>query len=132
MKFLSLGKHFSLFLIVGTLTACIYFSLFTIAWKILHIDYKVSVSIAYLFSVVFQFLANRQLTFNSQNENIISQVFKFTVLLIINYCITLFIVIFLVNTLLFSPYLAIISSLAVTVVTGFLLSKLWVFKISHA
>lgn len=120
-----------LFLFVGAVTAAIYFALFTITWKWLHFDYKFAVSIAYILSVIFQFLANRQFTFKSKKENLLYQISKFIVLLMINYIITLIIVITLVNQFLFSPYLAIILSLGITVITGFLLSKLWVFKLSN-
>lgn len=116
------------FLTVGLLTAVIYFSLFTMTWKWLQIDYKVAVSISYISAAIFQFISNRNVTFKSREENIIYQLSKFIVLLIINYILTLIIVIGLVNKLSVYPYFAILISIGVTVISGFLLSKLWVFK----
>lgn len=120
-----------LFLVVGILTAGIYFALFTIFWKFLFIDYRISVSIAYIASVIFQFHMNRNVTFKSLDNKITNQIIKFIILLLINYVLTLMIVTTLVNKLLLSPYLAIICSLSVTTIIGFMLSRLWVFKISH-
>lgn len=131
-------SHFSLkytelilFLTVGLLTALIYFVLFTLLWKYLNLDYKISVSIAYMSSVIFQFLMNRNITFKSYDKKIAHQIYKFIILLLINYVLTLIIVVSLVNKLLLSPYLAIILSLGITTSIGFILSRLWVFRISH-
>lgn len=123
-------QHQSLlvFLTVGGLTAVVYFSLFTLTWKWRHWDYKVAVTVSYFIAVTFQFLTNRHITFKSQDENIFSQAIKFSGLLFINYALTLFIVTWTVNTLSVSPYLGMLISLTVTVFTGFLLSRLWVFK----
>ena len=123
-------KHKKLlhFLTVGVLTAIVYFSLFTILWKWLGLNYKIAVSISYCLSVAFQFFSNRHLTFHSTHENVLYQAAKFGGLLAINYLLTISIVTWSVNTLMVSPYLGILISLTVTVITGFSISKLWVFK----
>lgn len=116
------------FLTVGTLTAVVYFSLFTLLWRWLHLHYKIAVSISYCVAVMFQFFSNRHVTFKSAQENVLYQAFKFGVLLIINYILTIVIVTWSVNTLRVSPYLGIILSLTITVFTGFFISKCWIYK----
>ena len=123
-------KKLITFLTVGVLTAAVYFSLFTVLWKWLHLNYKIAVSISYCFAVMFQFFLNRHVTFKSGNENVLYQVIKFGVLLLINYILTIAIVTWSVNTLMVTPYLGIIISLTVTVFTGFYISTFWVYKAS--
>lgn len=115
------------FLSVGALTAVIYFSLFALCWDVLQINYKAAVTVAYLTSVVFQFLSNRNLTFKS-NGHIAGQSIKFIVLLCINYIITIAIVTGVVSQLKLSPYVGVLASVMVTVFIGFFLSKYWVYK----
>ncbi|MDR3476705.1 MAG: GtrA family protein [Gammaproteobacteria bacterium] len=121
-------QKFIVFLIVGGLTAVVYFSLFTLTWKWLNLDYKLALTISYFFAVSFQFITNRRVTFKSHDENIFYQALKFCGLLVINYLLTMVIVTWSVNRLALSPYLAILLSLMITVVTGFAISRLWVFK----
>lgn len=117
-----------LFLAVGAITAGIYFFIFTVFWKMLHVDYRVSVSIAYVLSVTFQFLTNRGVTFKNHSHNVLNQLIRYVVMLVINYGITMAVVEYTVKVLLLSPYFGVIFSVGITVITGFLLSKLWVFK----
>lgn len=121
-------RTFSMFLMVGALTAAAYFAIFTLLWKILHIDYRVSVTLAYVSSVTFQFFSNRNLTFKKKSDSLFFQGVRYMGLLIINYLITISIVEYTVKFLLLSPYLGIVFSVGVTVFTGYFLSKRWVYK----
>ena len=120
------------FLAVGALTAVVYFSCFALIWQKLHFDYKTAVTIAYFLAVIFQFNANRHITFKSQHGHVAPQIIKFVTLLIINYIITLIIITSTVHILLLSPYLGMCLSIGATVISGFLLSKKWVFKLSYS
>lgn len=127
ISYIKQNKQILSFLTVGLLTAICYFSLFSATWKWMHIDYKIAVSFSYITAAFFQFLANRYITFKSGSENIFYQLLKFIVLAGINYVLTLIIVITLVSGLSFYPYIAVIISIGVTVISGFLISKLWVY-----
>jgi putative flippase GtrA len=121
-------KSLLIFLTVGGLTAVVYFSLFTFLWKWCHLDYKLAVTMAYFISVTLQFVTHRHVTFKRRDENIFYQAFKFCGLLVVNYLLTILIVTWSVNTLAVSPYVGIMISVMGTVITGFLMSRLWVFK----
>lgn len=124
-------SKFISFLVIGVLTACVYFILFTICWKWLGMNYKIAVTSAYIPAVSFQFLTNRSFAFKNRTDNITYQAIKFIMLLAINYVLTITIVTGAVIYLSVSPYLGMLLSLGVTMITGFLISKLWVFKRSQ-
>lgn len=124
----SASREVVYFLLVGFFTAVIYFLLFSLLWELLHINYKVAVSVGYTSGVLFQFIMNRQLTFKRSDKNIWGQGLKFIVLLVINYILTIYIVSWSVESIHLSPYLGIVISVGVTVFVGFLFSKFWVYK----
>lgn len=123
-------KHrmFLTFITIGTLTAVVYFSIFTVLWKWMGINYKIAVTSAYLPAISFQFITNRAFTFKNHADKILHQAAKFMMLVIINYILTILIVTGAVVYLSVSPYSGILLSIGVTVITGFLFSKLWVFR----
>jgi putative flippase GtrA len=123
-------RAITLFLGIGALTALVYFTLFTVIWQLLHIDYRIAVTISYLTAISFHFLMNRKITFQAACGNFIPHVMKYAVMTSINYVITILIVEFSVKLLLLSPYLGVLIALGVTVVTGYLMLKFWVFQIN--
>jgi putative flippase GtrA len=123
-------RAITLFLGIGALTALVYFTLFTVIWQLLHIDYRIAVTISYLTAISFHFLMNRKVTFQAARGNLIPHVMKYAVMAFINYIITILIVEFSVKLLSLSPYLGVLIAVGVTVVTGYLMMKLWVFQIS--
>lgn len=115
------------FLTVGGISAAINFVSFAILWKYNHIDYKVSVTVAYILSVIFHFVANRRYTFKSHGNNLWGHLKKYIVMIIINYLITMFIMYIVTESLLLSPYYGIVLSIGATVGIGYFLAKFWVF-----
>lgn len=116
-----------LFLVIGTLSAIVYFICFTFCYKILLVDYQIAVSISYVLSVLTHFVGNRVITFKSYT-NISKQIIKYVILVGVNYIITFIIMYFIVAKCLLSPYLGIIFSIAVTFSVGYGMSKYWIFK----
>lgn len=119
-----------IFLTIGTLTAILYFSLFTLLWKILNINYNIAISISYLGSIVFYFYCNRRFTFKSQSS-IKQQIPRFIVLVIINYIITLLIVHSTVEILMLSPYIGVIFGIGATTAISYIVGKFWVFQLEN-
>jgi putative flippase GtrA len=121
-------KFIAAFLTVGALSAVVNFCSFSFFWKVLGLPYQYAVSIAYVLSVIFHFTGNRNVTFKSRESNLALQVLKYLTMVFTNYLITLTIVHFVVEKLHFSPYIGIIASISTTVWTGYLMSRLWVFR----
>lgn len=116
------------FLAVGASSALVYFLSFAWLWNSLHLNYKLAVSIAYLLSVIVHFTANRRITFRAHDHVLSKQLAKYSVMIAINYCITLFVMHGVVTHLGWSPYLGIVCSIAMTVGIGYLIAKFWVFR----
>lgn len=116
------------YLIIGGLTAFIYFGIIALDVEILELDYRIAVSIAYVIAVSFHFLANRKFTFRVSDSRVVRQFFRYIGVLLINYLITISIVSLSVDRLGVSPYEGVAASIAVTVVVGYIVTKFWVFR----
>lgn len=121
-------KSFLFFLLVGALTAVLYFGSFTFFWKLLGISYQYALAIAYTLSVTFHFGANRNITFKNNEANFSHQVIKYILMTIGNFFITFIVVNFVVEILNFSPYIGITCAICTTVWTGYFISRFWVFR----
>lgn len=116
------------YLTIGMLTALIYFSCFTVLWKLMGMNYQIVTSIAYALAVLFHFTTNRYFTFKSQGANLLQHITKYSMTIIINFIITLIIMYIAVEFLKVSPYIGMLLSISITVCTGFFLSRYWIFR----
>lgn len=114
---------------VGAFSAFVYFFSFSVCWNWFSLDYRIAVSIGYVLSVVTHFLMNRSFTFEHKGQdNLLRHMIRYSVMLTINYLLTLLIVNIVVSGLGFSPYIGIATSIALTMGTGYVMSRCWVFK----
>lgn len=102
-----------------------------ISYSVLGFNFKyiVVVSIAYIVSTIFHFLANRHFTFGAVKERHQQQIIRYMVMWTINYLITVLIVSFCVEQLKFSPYIGVCVAVAFTMFIGYFLARYWVFKV---
>jgi putative flippase GtrA len=121
----------AMFCTLGTINMGLYFLFFTIFWNFLHINYLVAVSLTFMITAAFQFFANRKVTFKASG-NVYHQMWKYFILLGINYLITLFIMHSVVSTFELSPYIGLFVSTAFSATISFLLFKFWVFRHTSA
>lgn len=122
------NPEFATYLVVGGLTAFIYFGFIALSVEILKLDYRVGVSVAYVLAVSFHFVVNRKFTFRAADQRIIQQSIRYFGVLVINYLITIGVVWFFVGRLGVTPYLGAAMSIVVTVGVGYFASKFWVFR----
>lgn len=94
-----------------------------------NFKYIVVVSLAYVVSTIFHFLANRHFTFGAVKEGHGDQLFRYMVMWTINYLITIVIVSICVEQFQFSPYIGVFSSIAFTMFISYILARYWVFKV---
>ena len=127
-----LNREFLIYLYVGGVTFISYMAFIALAVEILNSDYRVGVSVAYLFAVTFHFFANRTVTFRAANYRLVDQSIRYIAILILNYLITLMAVSFCVGSLGFSPYIGAVFAIVLTVGVGYFASKFWVFRESKS
>ena len=113
---------------VGSLTAGIYISLFTLLLKALNGNYQIAVSISYVVAVVLHFTANRKFTFKSRTNMLSQQLPRYLIMLVINYFITLTFMHVAIEVCHLPPYLGIVFTICATGVLNFLIYKFWIFQ----
>ena len=117
--------------LVGVTTAVIYFLVMWFSDEILGIQYTVAVSLAYVVSTLFHFLANRHFTFGADHGHRKSQIVRYLIMWIINYLITMLVVGLSVETIHLSPYIGVCVSVLFTMCVGYILGRYWVFKLKE-
>jgi putative flippase GtrA len=116
------------FLFVGGITFLIYYFFIWLFFERLEIKYLYSISISYLIAVSLHFFLNRTLTFNSNKNNLKLHLIKYSMVSILNYLIQFFVIYIAYNFLSFNIYLSVLISIITTIVIGYLLMDIWVFK----
>lgn len=121
-------KEFFNYSVVGSVTAFLYFGVIVFATEILDFGYRIAVSVSYVIAVSFHFLANREFTFSASDGVVRKQIIRYLIVLLLNYLITICVVSYLVDSLVFSHYLAAIIAIGATVTVGYFTSKFWIFN----
>lgn len=116
------------FLVVGLVTFGINFSFFHLFYGLIHWNYRIAVSLAYVITVISHFWLHRLFTFSAAEQQIIHNAGKYLLMLAVNYGTTLSIVVLLVEVVKLSPYIGVIASTAATASTSFFVMKYFVFK----
>ena len=127
-KFKSEFIKLSKFLIVGGISAIVLFVSMWFFYEIIKLDYKISMFISYIFSVLCHYSANRRFTFKLSGNLIDGVIVRYILLLLLNLFITMAITIFVVEIMKISPIFAPVFTISVTVSISFLVSRFWVFK----
>jgi len=120
-----------LYLVFGVLTTVVNIVVFQLCFKSWGQSSIVSNIIAWVFAVLFAYLTNRKLVFNSPNSNfkaIISEIFKFFIARASTLVIDLIIVYIGVDILGYDSLIVKLISNVVVVVSNYVLSKLVIFK----
>lgn len=114
------------FLIVGIVTFLINFILVYSFDQILKLDYKKSVSIAYVITLTCHFLLNRAFTFKVDYFDF-AHLLKYSILPITNYLITLSMAFVVVEIIRLPVYYSVFFSAIVTAFISYTLLKYFVF-----
>lgn len=120
-------RQLAKFIFVGFLTFGINFGIFHLFYALAQLDYRVSVSLAYVITVVCHFSLHRFFTFDAAAQQFVHNVGKYLGMLGLNYLITLSVAWFVVAVLRLSPYWGVVAATAVTACTSFFVLKYFVF-----
>lgn len=123
------ARSFVAFSLVGAGTAGVYFITLAIFLELLRIDYRLAVSVSYFSGVMFHFFMNKLFTFKTKTpQAFVGQAFRYPVLVGVNYVLTIFVVTLTVERLNYAPYVGVLFSMGLTVVTGYLMARYWIFR----
>ena len=126
-RYTSHRRGIAAFLVVGGITAVIYYALIGILWGLLGAHYLAAVSVAYVSAVAFHFLANRRVTFDASRDSARRQLPRYVALAVLNYLVTLAVVALAVRVAGLHVYVGTTLAILATLVTGYVGMKRWVF-----
>jgi putative flippase GtrA len=118
-------RSFRVYLLVGTINTLLYFALFSFCYRGAGLPHLVAVTIAYVATTLFHFSANRIFTFKNSLP-IGQQLFPYLLSCGINYLLT--VAILDTFSRFWIPEVALLLSIAVTTLTGYLMLRAWVFR----
>jgi putative flippase GtrA len=124
---LQIGK----FIVVGLIIFCINFASFHFSYNYIQLAYSQAASIAYIIAVVSHFCLHRAFTFDAVGQQIIPNLWKYALMLLINYLILLTMMWFIVEVTHRSPYLGIVAATMITAFISFFMMKLFVFQFTR-
>jgi putative flippase GtrA len=124
---ISTWRRIGIYLVVGGITAAIYYALTGILWGLLGAHYLVAVSVAFVSAMAFHFLANRRVTFDAFRDNAGGQLPRFVALVVFNYFLTLLVVDLAVRVAGLHVYAGTTLAILATLVPGYVGMKRWVF-----
>ncbi|MDF1761461.1 MAG: GtrA family protein [Coxiellaceae bacterium] len=115
------------YLSVGAMTFALYYLLLWLAFSVMQWQYALSVTIAYLFSILFHFVSNRHITFRVKKGGISRQFMRYLVVVFVNYIIQQLSVRVLYKVLATNFYFSNFIGLVLTTLVGYVLINYWVF-----
>jgi putative flippase GtrA len=124
-------KEVMIYLIFGVLTTLVNIITYWILVNILHMDYKLATSIAWLLSVLFAFITNKLYVFNSKSmlpQILFREFLTFFFFRLFSYLIDLIMMIVMVEWLLIDDLNAKILANIIVVIMNFFASKFLIFR----
>lgn len=116
------------FIIVGVATFFInMFSVFCF-YGLLHEDYRIAISFAYVVTVCCHFTLNKAFTFQARERKLLQSAPRYGLMLVLNYFITLFASWLIVGVIGAPPYIGVIASTGGTALSSFFVMKYFVFS----
>jgi putative flippase GtrA len=112
---------------VGIATFGINFLSFFLIFGMLHADYRVAVSLAFVITIFCHFMLNKFFTFEAGSAGLGRSAFRYGLMLGLNYAIVMSITWITVAVVGASAYFGVIAATGVTAITGFFAMKYFVF-----
>ena len=124
-------KELILYLVFGVLTTIVNIVSFWLCNDILGVEYKICNIVAWILSVVFAFITNKTIVFESKNkskENTTKEAISFFVSRLFSLAIDMVLMILMIDILKMNSLVAKIISNVVVVIINYVFSKFIVFR----
>ena len=125
---MELKKELTNYIIFGILTTIINIAIYLFLTSLFHINYIISNIIAWVLSVIFAYVTNRKLVFESENNNIFKELFLFYSSRILTVIIDTALMILFIDILSFENTFSKIVVAIIVIILNYLLSKILVFN----
>ena len=115
--------------LVGITTFIINYFFVWLFYGVLVLDYRIAISIAFIITVIIHFVLNRTFTYKATTNSLITHhIWKYGIMLTINYTTNLLIAIIAVGMCGLTPYFAVIFATIIIASSNFFLMKYFVFS----
>lgn len=121
-------KEVLLYLIFGVLTTLVNIIVYAISTKIFHINWEFSNILAWILSVLFAYVTNRNYVFESKDNNILREMCSFFGFRILSFVLDMGFMYLFVNLLKTNDMIAKFIVQVIVIVLNYVFSKLFIFK----
>lgn len=121
------NKEVLLYLVFGVLTTLVNIFSYHLLAKTMHIDYLISTVLAWILSVLFAYVTNRQFVFQNKSKNILKEMISFFGFRLLSGGIDLFNMYFFVDIIKMNDMVVKILSNVLVIILNYVFSKLFVF-----
>ncbi|KAF6576090.1 GtrA family protein [Paenibacillus polymyxa] len=127
---MKLGKELVNYVVFGILTTIINLIIYALFTKVLGADYKLSITVAWLISIIFAFVTNKLYVFKKNNSQLTSLPKEFSLFFLIrlsSLCLDFILMIVLIQNVRMDDFLAKIIVNFIVIAVNYLASKYLVF-----
>jgi putative flippase GtrA len=127
---MKLGKELVNYAVFGVLTTIINLIVYALFTKVLSADYKLSITVAWLLSIIFAFVTNKLYVFKNNGSRLTSlskEFFLFFLIRLSSLCLDIILMIVLVQNVRMNDFLAKIIVNFIVIAVNYLASKYVVF-----
>ncbi|MGW9531067.1 GtrA family protein [Paenibacillus terrae] len=127
---MKLGKELVNYAVFGVLTTIINLIVYALFTKVLSADYKLSITVAWLISIIFAFVTNKLYVFKNNGSRLTSlpkEFFLFFLIRLSSLCLDIILMIVLVQNVRMNDFLAKIIVNFIVIAVNYLASKYVVF-----
>ena len=125
---LKINSEFLRYGIVGVTSVIIDYFVIYISYSLLENSMKLAVTLGYFISTVVNYFLHKNYTFSSTKENHKNTIFKYIILIIGSYLLTISMISFLCEDLNMNLYMAKAGTLILVYIYGFIIGKYFIFK----
>jgi len=128
IKFGAKYKEILFYIVFGVLTTAVNWIIFQICIEIFSINWSIANVIAWVGAVIFAYITNRKIVFESQSPHIIREFIVFVQFRLVSLVIEMLIMFLFIEVLFVAPFPSKIVTSVVVVIANYIFSKAVIFK----
>ena len=116
------------YIIFGVLTTVVNWIVFQICIEIFSINWSIANLIAWIFAVIFAYVTNRIIVFQSSSPHVIKELLLFIQFRLVSLLLEMLIMFVLIEMISFAPFASKIVTSVVVVIANYIFSKAVIFR----
>src|SRR5665648_651822 len=116
------------YIIFGVLTTVVNWIVFQLCIEIFSINWSIANVIAWIFAVIFAYVTNRIIVFQSSSPHVIKELLLFVQFRLVSLLLEMIIMFVLIEMIFFEPFASKIVTSVVVVIANYIFSKAVIFR----